>query len=94
MIFKTDKEKSDWLKRVQRSSIPLRRLNDDLLPIGIASACLVDYLEKRILLTVFHTVGKSNRWVIQLKYDIEKKRTDTYSPSAFNFLGEMRLGSL
>jgi len=93
MIFNTDKQKSDWIKRVQRSSIPLRRLDNDLLPIGIASACLIDYLEKRILLTVFHAVGKSSRWVIQLKYDIEKKRTEIYSPSAFNFLAEMRLGS-
>jgi hypothetical protein len=93
MIFNTDKQKSEWLKRVQRSSIPLRRLDNELLPIGLASACLIDYLEKRILLTVFHAVGKSSRWVIQLKYDIEKKRTETYSPLSFNFLAEMRLGS-
>ena len=93
MKFTSTKEQHEWLKQIQKSSIPLRKLNDKLLPQGIASGCLINYLGKRILLTVFHAVGKSGRWIIQLKYDAQKRQTKTYSPNAFNFLAEMRLGS-
>lgn len=93
MTFNSQKEQTEWLKSVQRSSIPLRRVNEELLPQGIASGCLINYLGKRILLSVFHAVGKSGRWLIQLKYDAQRGQTETYSPNAFNFLAEMRLGS-
>ena len=81
-----------WLDLVQASSIPLRCLDSNSLPVGLASGCMIDYCGKRILLSVFHATSKPGRWSIELRYDAENKRTELYYPRAFNFLAEMRLG--
>lgn len=82
-----------WLEFAQASSIPLRCLNSADLPLlGLASGCMIDYLGKRLLLSVFHAVSKPGKWAIELRFDKEKQRTELYYPGAFNFLAEMTLG--
>lgn len=39
------------------SSVPLVRLNDQRLPAGFASGCLISYSGKTMLLTVSHATG-------------------------------------
>ncbi|WP_148894051.1 hypothetical protein [Geothermobacter ehrlichii] len=85
-------DKDKWLHKLQLSSIPLRKLNEELMPIGIASGCLIDYLGKRIILSVFHATKRDANWVIEIKYE-EQKGTQIYRPGGFNYLGEMKLGS-
>lgn len=56
------------------SSVPLRRLNQVGEPIGLGTACIINYSSKRILLTANHIVEEGN-WAIELKYDFEKQTT-------------------
>jgi hypothetical protein len=67
------------------SSVPLVRLNDQHLPTSIASGCLIDYSNKRLLLTVSHATGDQKNWAIQLKY-VQGKGTETYQLGTMNFL--------
>lgn len=78
----TSDEQQKWLEWVLVTSIPLRRLGPDDLPIGIASGCLVDYRNRRFLLTVSHAVnlGQSD-WVIQL--GDHAAGTEIYKPFPF-----------
>jgi len=80
-----------WLEYVQLSSIPLRKLSAEKLPIGIASGCMIDYLNRRILLSVFHATGKEGNWAVELRF-VKGKGAKLYYPGAFNFLAEMTLG--
>jgi hypothetical protein len=79
-----------WLEFVQLSSIPLCKLSDEKLPIGIASGCMVNFLDRRLILSVFNATGMEGNWAIELRYDSEKG-TELYYPGAFNFIGEMKL---
>jgi hypothetical protein len=89
-----DSEKiNSWLQWVLITSIPLRRLDDSNLPVGIASGCLVDYCGKRFLLSVQHAVKPtSSSWAVEVRYD-RVKGTELYRPNHFNYMGEMKLGS-
>lgn len=82
-----------WLEFVQASSIPLRCLDANDLPLlGLASGCMIEYRGRRILLSVFHATSKPGKWAIELRYDKETRRTKLYYPGAFNYLAEMTLG--
>lgn len=85
-------DQNKWLERILLSSVPLRKVNSKLLPIGIASGCLIDYQNTRIILSVFHATKKDGNWAIEVKYE-HGKGTQLYRPGGFNYLGEMRLGS-
>ncbi|MFC7300596.1 hypothetical protein [Cognatiluteimonas weifangensis] len=74
------------------SSAPLVRLGEDSLPNGIASACLVDYRDKRILLTVSHATGDQGNWALQLRY-VPQKGTQLRQLGAMNFLAKATLSS-
>lgn len=82
-------EQKKWLEWVLITSIPLKRLAPDELPIGIASGCLVDYRNRRFLLTVSHAVelGMSD-WVIQLG-DGGEMGTAIYQPFSFLYPHEI-----
>jgi hypothetical protein len=54
------------------SSIPIRSIGKDGMPTGLASACIFDYKQKRILLTVHHATGNIENWGIQVKYELNK----------------------
>jgi hypothetical protein len=83
---------NEWLNRILLSSIPLRKVDDALLPVGIASGCLIDYLGTRIVLSVFHATKKDCNWAIEIKYE-QGKGTQLYRPGGFHYIGEMKLGS-
>ncbi|MBK8183289.1 MAG: hypothetical protein IPK63_10520 [Candidatus Competibacteraceae bacterium] len=70
------------------SSVPLVRLNGQLLPTGIASGCLIDYFGERVLLTVSHVTGDQENWAIQLRYVPSKRTTETYQLGAMHFLAK------
>lgn len=53
------------------TSIPLRKLNTDNKPIGIASGCLIEFAGKRVLLTVQHAVNEGH-WAAEVKFDKNK----------------------
>lgn len=83
----------EWLEWVLITSVPLRRLNEAEVPIGIASGCLIDYAERRFLISVQHAVDRgSEGWVIDLGYE-PGKGTAIYRPRSFNYVAEMVRGS-
>jgi len=75
----------DFQKQLCLSSVPLVRLNDQRLPTGYGSGCLIDYCGKRVLLTVSHVTGDQRNWAIQLRY-VPNKGTETYQLGAMHFL--------
>lgn len=83
-------EQKKWLDWVLLTSIPIRRYAPDGSPIGIASACLLNYQDRRFVLTVSHAVKLgSNDWAIELDFHPEKG-TEIYRPSTFLYLNEMK----
>lgn len=86
-------EQKKWLEWVLITSIPLKRLAPDGFPIGVASGCLVNYRNRRFILTVSHAVelGLSD-WVIQLG-DSEEMGTEIYRPFSFIYPHKMRRGT-
>jgi len=81
----------EWIRSLQLSSIPLRQLDGSSMPIGFASGCLIDYLGKRLILSVFHATGRDTTWAIPIKFE-RSKGTEIYWPRLFNYVGEMTLG--
>lgn len=82
-----------WLEWVLVTSIPLRRLNSSDFPIEFASACLVDYRNRRFLLTVRHSVGMGSKdWIVDLGYE-NGKGTEFYRPNSFNYIAEITRSS-
>ncbi len=70
---------------IELSSIPIRSVDQDGIPTGIASACIINYEGKRILLTVYHATGNMANWGIQVRY--EPNRGTAIQPlGAMNFL--------
>jgi len=83
----------EWLRWVQVTSVPLRRLDAEEIPVGLASACLIDYKRRRFLLSVQHAVDMGSKdWIIDLGYD-PAKGTEFYRPRSFNYVKEMTRGS-
>lgn len=88
-----DNDTQEWLRWTLVTSIPLRRLDAQGLPIGLACGCLIDYFGRRFLLSVQHAVTKSSKdWVVLLGYD-DTKQMQYFRPSSFNFVGEMTRGA-
>ena len=81
----------DFIAKIFQSSVPLRRLDNNNLPTGFASGCLIDYSEKRILLTVSHATQDQQRWAIEIKYDANTRKTISYQVGAMNFLTSFSL---
>lgn len=61
------------------------------MPLDIASGCMIDYLNKRMLLSVFHATGTEGNWAIELRF-VKGKGTELYYIGALNFLAEMTIG--
>ncbi|WP_162626982.1 hypothetical protein [Aeromonas allosaccharophila] len=77
--------KDIWYSQIFQSSIPLRNLDENKLPKGIASGCLIDYSGKRILLTVSHATGNQENWAVEIGYE-KNKGTISYQLGAMWFL--------
>ncbi len=75
----------DFDNRLWLSSVPLVRLNDQGLPTGIASGCLIDYSRKRLLLTAAHATGDQGNWAIMLRF-VPGQGTANYKLGTMNFL--------
>jgi hypothetical protein len=90
MKFKNRREKQLFV-----SSVPVRKIGSDKMPRAIASGCLADYGNKRILLTVAHATKKPGKWAIELRYE-PGQGTKLYSVGAMNFLkkGTLQSGKL
>lgn len=83
----------EWLEWVLVTSVPLRRLDENDTPIGVASACLIDFAERRFLLSVQHAVDRASEgWVVDLGYE-RGKGTAIFRPRSFNYVAEMVCGS-
>jgi len=78
-------EKQKLYEYIKLSSIPLRELDSNGMPIRSACSCLIDYKGKRFLLTVQHATGTMGNWVAELKYE-PRKGTQTYQLGPMNFL--------
>lgn len=78
---------NDFQKRLWLSSVQLVRLDEQMLPCSIASGCLIDYLGKRLLLTVYHATGDQGNWAIQKEY-VQEKGTCIHQLGSMNFLAK------
>ncbi|MFA5804266.1 MAG: hypothetical protein WC879_06450 [Melioribacteraceae bacterium] len=74
------------------SSIPLKELDDNKMPINSASGCIIDYCNKSFILTVSHATKNFGKWAIEIAYE-PSKGTQLYFIGQMNFLIEATLGS-
>ncbi|HDL01040.1 MAG TPA: hypothetical protein ENH23_02275 [candidate division Zixibacteria bacterium] len=87
--------KEDWAAKLILSSIPLRQLGVDRMPVGFASGCLIDYNDKRLILTVSHATGNQGNWAIEVRAK-NGIGTQTYQIGAMMFLetGNINTGDI
>jgi hypothetical protein len=82
----TADEIDQWLKWTRLTSIPLKRLDQNNYPTEICSGCLINFHDRRFLLTVSHAVNLGSRdWVIELGND-EQSGAEFYRPARFCYL--------
>jgi len=75
------------------TSVPLRHLDEDGMPIGIASGCLVLCRGRKFLLSVSHAVkADSKGWAIELGHD-PRHGTEMYWPKTFLYMAEIKKGT-
>ena len=60
-------DQNEWISEIILSSIPLRQFNHMREPVAFASGCLVDYLGKRMILTVAHATDNDKNWGIEVR---------------------------
>lgn len=77
---------TDWERRLLLSSVPLKRLSENMDVEGWASGCLIDYCGSRLILSVSHATLKSEGWVMEVGYD-EAKGIAIAPLPAMHFLG-------
>ncbi len=58
-------------RHVMLSSVSLKKLDENNMPCGMASGCIVRYAGKLILLTVSHAT-REGRWAIELDFEPSK----------------------
>ena len=56
------------IKYISLSSVPLCQLGKGNKPEAVGSGCLINYNDKRLLLTAHHVTGDQKNWAIQLEY--------------------------
>ena len=78
-------DRKSLVECITLSSIPIRSVDNNNMPTGIASACIIDYENKNILLTVHHATGNMENWGIQVKY-VPTKGTQIKPLGSMNFL--------
>lgn len=82
-----------WLQWMLITSVPLRHLDEDGWPLGIASGCLVICRGRKFVLSVRHAVKPDSKgWAIELDHD-SRKGTEMYWPKTFLYMAEMQKGS-
>lgn len=83
----------DWLNWMLGSSIPLCRLDDGGIPVGLASALLLEHRSRRFLLSTGHAIGmEQTDWMAFMQSE-PGAGTAFHRLGQFNYVGEMTLGS-
>jgi hypothetical protein len=82
----------NWKELIKYSTVQLRKLDDEGIPCGIGSGCLLDLNNHRYLLTVFHVVEKSSKWSAQIGFDEEKQLLKALFLNNFCYLGDFSEG--
>lgn len=78
-----------WSEWAQITSVPLCQENEAGEVIAAASGCLIQYRNRRFLLTVAHAVPGS-RWAILLGFDAEANLFEVYRLRGFNAVAVTR----
>lgn len=86
----TEHDSDEFEARLFLSSVQLVRVGEGKTPNGIASGALIDYEEKRLLLTVEHATGDQGEWAMQLRY-VPGRGSELYRLGPMNFLKKFSL---
>ena len=79
----------NWQDLIKYSSVQLRKHDENNgMPCGIGSGCLLDFKGHRFLLTVFHVTEKSSKWSAQVKYDDKAQKFEALFLNVFNFIAD------
>jgi hypothetical protein len=82
------------ISKAQLATISITSLTSANLPDSSASACLVRFPKKTLLLTVAHATTVGQRWAIPCRYVPEKKGVDQFIFGPICTLGTLSLGKL
>ena len=80
----------NWQKLIKYSTVQLRKLDDNGIPCGLGSGCLLDFKKHRFLLTVFHVAEKSSKWCAQIKFNDQVQQLEVQFLNEFNFIANCR----
>ena len=61
-LAQTKPRDPEWEQLLVLASYPLREFDDTGMPIDATSACIVQYRNRCLLLTVYHATGNEGRW--------------------------------
>lgn len=73
------------------SFVSLKQLEDNNIPINMASGCIINYNNRHFLLTVFHAVGNQGKWALDLKYKHPEMKM--YPLNGFVFLIKTKINT-
>lgn len=80
--------RTHWQDLIKYSSVQLVKRSADGDPCGFGSGCLLDYKDRRFLITVFHVAQKSSSWCVRVKFHEDKEQTEVLFLNQFNYLGD------
>ncbi|BBB30366.1 hypothetical protein [Neptunomonas japonica] len=78
----------NWQDLIKYSSVQLRKHEDNDMPCGIGSGCLLDLKGQRFLLTVFHVTQNSSNWSAQIKYNEEVQKFEALFLNEFSYFAD------
>ncbi len=78
----------NWQELIKYSSVQLRKLNDDGIPCGFGSGCILDFKKHRFLLTVFHVAEKSSKWCAQVRFNDEVQQLEVLFLNKFSYIAD------
>jgi len=81
-------KKMNWQELIKYSSVQLRKHDENGVPCGFGSGCLLDFKNNRFLLTVFHVAEKSSEWCAQIKYNAEVEKIEVLFLNQFSYLAD------
>lgn len=89
----TASERSDWLRWVRVTSIPLIHLGEGDTVLGLGSGMMLDHAGCRFVLAVEHVVKRdATGWALVVQQD-GRGRMEYYRPNFFSYVGEIRLST-
>jgi len=85
-------DRNELTHYIKLSSIPLRKLDRNRMPIRFAAGCLIDFKKKRLLLTVQHATGDMGNWAVEVRYE-PSKGTRLFPLNAMTFLASTSINN-